>query len=259
MCYNVKSLLRSQLKRARLKGDEEVIDAIQLELEMLGKGNYFKVSGFSHPEFMIYRDDGNYPIFATWGLIPESVKDADPGVFWKRFNTLNAKGETIFTSQAYRNSAGSKHCLIYVDGFYEHHHYNGKAYPFFIHAPDEQPFPLAGLWSEWVNPATNIKLVSYTILTTMPNKTMAKIHNNPDRDGPRLPVILDDIMAEEWLKPGLTQKGMSEFLVPYPASKLAFHTVNPLTGKGTIKNDPTASDDVEYQELKEFMCELEEI
>ena len=250
MCYNVKALLRSQLKRARLNGDEEEIDVIQLELDMLGKGNFFKVSGFSHPEMILYRDEGNDPIPATWGLIPESVKDSDPAVFWKRFNTLNARGETIFTSQAYRNSAESKHCLIYVDGFYEHHHYNGKAYPFFIHTPEEQPFPLAGLWSEWVNPVTKIKLVTYTILTTMPNKTMAKIHNNPDRDGPRMPIILDDILAEEWLKPGLTQKGMSEFLVPYPNDKLAVHTVKPLSGKSAVKNDPTASEEYIYEELK---------
>lgn len=250
MCYNVKAVLRSQLRRARLNGEEEDIDALQLELEMLGKGNYFKVSGFSHPELIIYKEEGNDPILATWGLIPESVKDADPIVFWKRFNTLNAKGETIFTSQAYRNSAESKHCLIYVDGFYEHHHHNGKAYPFFIHAPDEQPLPLAGLWSEWVNPATKVKLVTYTILTTMPNRTMAKIHNNPDRDGPRMPVILDDARAEEWLKPGLTQKGMSEFLVPYPEDKLAVYTVKPLTGKIAVKNDPTASDEFIYEELR---------
>jgi poly(A) polymerase len=37
--------------------------------------------------------------------------------------TLNARGETIFEKPSFRKAARDNRCLIYVDGFYEHHHH----------------------------------------------------------------------------------------------------------------------------------------
>ena len=250
MCYNVKALLESQLKRARKNGMNQDADALQQELFTLGKGNYTQVSGFTYPDLIIYNNSDNRPLRSVWGLVPQSVKDNDPAVFRKRFNTLNARGETIFTSPAFRDSAESKHCLVYVDGFYDHHHYAGGKYPFFIHLNDDQPFALAGLWAEWINPLTKAKLISFTIVTTNANQLMTRIHNNPDREGPRMPVILSEDLADEWLKPGLTSKGMKEFLIPIPDDQLAAHTVKPLSGKNAIKNDPAASEEYRYEDLK---------
>jgi len=250
MCYNVKSLLVSQLKRARRNGMNQDADALQQELFTLGKGNYTQVSGFSYPELIIYNNSDNCPLRSVWGLVPQSVKDNDPAVFRKHFNTLNARGESIFTSPAFRDSAESKHCLLYVDGFYDHHHYAGGKYPFFIRLKDDEPFALAGLWAEWINSLTKAKLISFAIVTTNANQIMNRIHNNPDREGPRMPVILNEDMADEWLKPGLTPKGMKEFLIPFPDNQLEAHTVKPLSGKNVIKNDPTVSEEYRYEDLK---------
>jgi putative SOS response-associated peptidase YedK len=132
MCSNVKSLLESQLKRARKSGMNEDADALQQELFTLGKGNYHQVSGFSYPELIIYNNSDNRPLRSVWGLVPQTVKDNDPADFRKRSNTLNAGGETIFNSPAFRDSDESKHCLVYIDGYYDHHYYAGGKYPFFI-------------------------------------------------------------------------------------------------------------------------------
>ncbi|MFO7719874.1 MAG: SOS response-associated peptidase family protein [Gillisia sp.] len=44
--------------------------------------------------------------------------------------TLNARGETIFEKPSFRESANHNRCLIYINGFYEHHHLDGKTFPF---------------------------------------------------------------------------------------------------------------------------------
>ena len=50
--------------------------------------------------------------------------------------------------------------------------------------------PLAGLWSEWTDEETGEVLNTFSIVTTKGNKLLAKIHNNPKIEGPRMPVIL---------------------------------------------------------------------
>lgn len=114
-------------------------------------------------------------------------------------NTLNARGETIFEKPSFRTSAKNHRCIIYVAGFYEHHHYNNKTYPFFIYRKDAQPMALAGLWSEWKNPDTGGRLNTFSIVTTKGNKMMARIHNNPKLKEPRMPVILPSELEDEWL------------------------------------------------------------
>jgi len=140
MCYNVKALLWSQLKRARRKGMYQDADAIQIQINELGVTNLYQASGFTHPKMLIYQDSESEPIPATWGLVPHWVKDnAGKVQIWN--STLNARGESIFEKPSFRDAAKSKRCLIYLDGFYEHHHYNGKTYPFLYPEERFRTFP----------------------------------------------------------------------------------------------------------------------
>ena len=63
--------------------------------------------------------------------------------------TLNARGESIFEKPAFRNSAQKKRCIVFVEGFYEHHHFGKKTYPYFIYLKDRPHFALAALWEQW--------------------------------------------------------------------------------------------------------------
>jgi len=256
MCYNVKATLETQLKHARRKGHTQEADAIQLELNLLGKGNYNVANGFDYPPMVIYPTPDSKPLIGNWGFVPRTFKGEDPKEFLTKFRTLNATIERLFDSYAFQKSAKSNHCLLYVDGYYDYHHHQGVKYPFFIHRSDVDVFPLAGIWDEWINPITNIKLISFSIVTTVPNKTMALIHNNPDREGPRMPVVLDEIMAEEWLKPGHTKNSIMQFSVPFTDSLMDAYPVKPLSGKNVIKNAPDASDKVEYKDLSPMIEKL---
>ena len=71
------------------------------------------------------------PQLFHWGLIPAWVKDNQTAQTIVN-QTVNARGETIFEKPAFKSSAKNKRCIVYVDAFYEHHHANGKTYPFRI-------------------------------------------------------------------------------------------------------------------------------
>jgi len=252
MCYDVKALLGSQLKRARQKGNHSDITEIQLSLAEMGVKDIYHASGFSHPKMLIYTNDNpDTPTPAIWGLIPFWVKDNDQrSTLWNQ--TLNARVETIFEKPSFRDSAKSKRCLIIVDGFYEHHHFKGNTYPFYIMKKNDDPMIFAGLWSNWLDKESGKPLTTFSIVTTQANQLMSKIHNNPKLPEPRMPAILLDEFAEEWLNPvtdELDRNRLTKLIGPYPNGELLAHTVKRLKGKDSIVNDETASEEFIYPEL----------
>ena len=225
------------------------MEELQFKLQELGGNNLFQSSGFTHPKMFIYPNKESLPIIATWGLVPHWVKDEKGKVqIWN--NTLNARGESIFEKPSFRDAAKSKRCLLYLDGFYEHHHLGGKTYPFFIRKKDNEPFPVAWLWSEWLDKETRIKLISFSIVTTIGNEMMAKIHNNPKLEGPRMPVILPDKLADIWIEPSRSQKELTELLLPLTEGLLHAHTVYKIAGKDTKGNNPEAEEEFIYSEIQ---------
>ena len=252
MCYDVKASLEAQLKRARYKGDRQAVEEILELLVPYTDLPIHHVSGFSHPELLIYTDESpNYPIVATWGLVPHWVKD-DNGAkkIWN--NTLNARGETIFKKPSFRYAAEHNRCVIYVDGFYEHHHFEKKTYPYYIYRKDGEPLALAGLWTEWRKETGGIEN-TFTIVTTEGNPMMARIHNNPKLKGPRMPFILsNEEEIKKWLNPvedDLDKDLIKEIIKPLSEEELAFHTVSRLRGNEYKGNVEEISDEVLYPEL----------
>ncbi len=63
----------------------------------------------------------------------------------------------MFEKPSFRDSAKHRRCLVVIDGFYEHHHANGKTYPHFIQHKEKEPLTIAGLWSEWISLSREIK------------------------------------------------------------------------------------------------------
>jgi putative SOS response-associated peptidase YedK len=249
MCYNVKALLRSQLLRARRAMNQQAIEEIQERLNELGVNDLHQVSGFSHPKLIIYIEPNSEPVVATWGLVPNWVKNEEGKVqIWN--STLNARGETIFEKASFRDSAKFKRCLVYLDGFYEHHHYAGKTYPFFISRKDGEPFPVAGLWAEWTDKVTQSKLISFSIVTTQGNEMMTRIHNNPKLEGSRMPVILPEELADRWLDNRMSQQELTQLLLPFDDELLTARTVARISGKESKGNVPEATDEYHYEEIK---------
>ena len=252
MCFNARYLLQKSLKWALKDGDlpeAELLRKLILELDKdsIIIRDYYQVSAFAHPKVIVYENNEfRKPVVSQWGLIPHWAKE--PEKIWN--STLNARGETIFEKASFKKSAESKRCLVPVEGFYEHHEYKGKKYPFYITRKDDEPLYLAGLWNDWVNPQTGEIINTYSIVTTKANPMMAKIHNNPKNSNDhRMPVILPENMMEDWLRP-LSQKEIQELATyVFPDSKLDSWTVRKLTGKESVGNVPKANEKFEYEGL----------
>jgi len=253
MCYDIKASIESQIRRATLHSDEQLVKELLEKLRPLLEENLYHASGYTHPKTLIYTDQEPFlPIVSIWGLIPHWVKDNEQRMkFWN--NTLNARGETIFEKPSFRDSAKNKRCVIVLDGFYEHHHFKGKTYPFLIQKKSSEPFSVAGLWSEWLDKETGEIINSFTIITTKANSMMAKIHNNPKLAEARMPVILPDNKIEDWLsaiESEADKKRITDLITAYPAEELNAHTVERLRGKAALGNVPEAIEKKIYEELK---------
>lgn len=252
MCYDIKASLEAQLSRASRVGDKKAMEDIWQQLIPFTDLPLHHTTGFQHPNLLIYTDRSpELPEVAVWGLVPHWVKDS--AQLKKTWNTtLNARGETIFEKPAFRASAKSNRCIIYVDGFYEHHHFNNKVYPFYIFPKDKKPLALAGLYSEWADRDTGELLNTFSIVTTEGNKMMAKIHNNPKLEGPRMPLILPTELEDKWLaavNDELDIKQIKLLIQSYPEDELDSHPVAQLRGKSGVGNVVEASDPFNYGDL----------
>ncbi|SDS20951.1 Putative SOS response-associated peptidase YedK [Formosa sp. Hel1_31_208] len=253
MCYDIKASLEAQLSRARRRGDLMAIAEIEEKLVPYTDLPLHHASGFSHPELLIYTDSSpEFPEVATWGLVPHWVRDEEQlKKLWN--NTLNARGETIFKKPSFRDAAKHQRCIIYIDGFYEHHHFNNKTYPFYIHKKDNEPIALAGLWSKWINPETGGHIKTFTIVTTEGNMMMSKIHNNPKIKGPRMPLILHKNLEDKWLDSIENQsdiKTLQGLIRAYPEDELQAHTVRKLRGKDYMGNVAEIAEPFNYNDLE---------
>ena len=231
---------------------------MDLQLEMnFPKAAY--VNGFDHgfqPTMLTGRKDGKRHLAAMmWGFLPNGVKNYEAAErFWNGYKdengkwntgfiTLNAMGEELFEKRLYKDAALNRRCIVFVDGFYEWHHYFpiGKKgqrlktsikYPHHIFLKDN-PLPfvmMAGIWNPWKHEEVNketaeletIITPTFAIVTTKANELMANIHNSKMR----MPTILTKELAEEWIKDNLSQEHITEIATSqYPAEQMSAHTV----------------------------------
>ncbi|MCC6370217.1 MAG: SOS response-associated peptidase [Bacteroidia bacterium] len=254
MCYTTEALTVSTIKYARHRGDYHLAEELERKLNELltNREPKYYVSGFTHPSLLIFTNQQPYtPQLFTWGLIPSWTKTlADGKKFWN--NTLNARGETIFEKPSFKDSAKNKRCLIYIDAFYEHHHYNKQTYPFRIALKSGEPMSLAGLWQEWTDRSTGEILQTFSIVTTVGNPIMTKIHNNPKAEGPRMPVILTKETQDEWLidcKTEQDKEHLQSLIKPLDENLLTTYTVGRISGKNSMANTKEAENEVIYNEL----------
>ena len=148
-------------------------------------------------------------MFAQWGLIPHWAKDATMSA-----KMINARAETLTEKPTFRNLIKKKRCAIFADGFYEWKKVEGKKFklPYLIRLTGGAPFLFAGLWDSWKAPEGD-RIITCTIITTTPNSLISQIHD-------RMPVILNQYQAEEWLSENDDSNFMHEMLQSYPSNEM---------------------------------------
>lgn len=169
-------------------------------------------SGFEFSQWPIVKQEAKHGELilemAHWEFIPNWINtEKDLQLSREKFTTLNAKGENLLESRMYKDAAMQRRCLVLSSGFYEWHHFKPmgskkeNAYPYFIHVKNARYFFMAGIYQPWTNKETGETIDTFAIVTTAANDLMSKVHNKKKR----MPCILNEELANEWLKEKLTE------------------------------------------------------
>ncbi len=227
MCYyNGQKVAKDE--RIRLKHLEKLVshyDFLDRDLEV----------AFEHGPAAVIKpsaagDDFNL-VKMEWGFIPHYIKtrwelehfrkggvNSKTGKYDPPIMTMNAVGEELFQKITFKKAAAERRCLVLSTGFYEWRHIypisrkTGKPlktavkYPYFVTLRGKPYFFMAGLWSPWTDQETGEYVESFAIVTTRANALMEQVHNSKKR----MPVILDEDRAWEWLFGRLDQERILE-------------------------------------------------
>jgi len=122
-----------------------------------------------------------------WGLVPIWAKEMKFGA-----RCINARAETLASTPAFRLAYRKRRCLVPLNAFFEWTGEPGHKIKWRIGLKDEPLFALAGLWEWWKDPASQLGVETYTIVTTRANDLLAPIHD-------RMPVVIAERDYDRWL------------------------------------------------------------
>ncbi len=151
--------------------------------------------------------------YTRFGLIPHWAKDT-------KFQTINARAETLAEKPTFKSAFTSRRCLIPVNGFYEWKKEGAHKVPYWIHPAKTDFFALAGIYDVWSDPQSNAQIISSAIITTAPNEKMKPIHD-------RMPVILESKDWALWLDKAVKEHAVvTPLLKPYSSEMMDAYEVS---------------------------------
>jgi putative SOS response-associated peptidase YedK len=172
-------------------------------------------------------DGQRIPKMMKWGLIPHWAKDTK-----LQYSTFNARSEEFTTRPAFKDAwRRGQRCLVITDGYYEWKKLDPKGkekQPYAFAMADGTETVMAGLWSSWRDPMNGEEVLSCTVMTCAPNKSVAEIHD-------RMPVILGESDWPKWLgEEPATEAELLALLRPCPDEWLKIWPVDRKVGN--VKN-----------------------
>ena len=175
---------------------------------------------------IVRKGDRNIVKLMRWGLVPSWSQDPSIGN-----RMINARCETLDQKPSFKQLLAAHRCLVPANGFYEWARIGKSKIPMRVRMKDRRPFTMAGLWDLWRDREGG-ELYSFTVITTDANRLLRPIHN-------RMPVILDDLAAKQWLDPVfMSLRTLSFLLQPFPSELMEAYEVSRLVNDP--KNDSPA-------------------
>lgn len=162
---------------------------------------------------IILENDGRIAVLARWGLIPFWAKNPQIG-----YKMINARAEGLSVKPAFRKPFINQRCLVPATGFFEWQRIEKDKIPFLFHLKSINIFAFAGLYEYWKD-AEGRPLTTFTIITTVPNAVVAKVHN-------RMPVILSPTEENTWLSSDSNSETLIKLLDQYPADAMESYRVS---------------------------------
>ncbi|QJW84548.1 SOS response-associated peptidase [Ramlibacter terrae] len=168
-------------------------------------------------------------VVGQWGLIPWFSKTRRPtGTGGRPISTNNCRIETAATAPSFKTPwARGQRCLIPAIDYDEPNWESGRNVWWRFARRDGQPWALAGLWTEWTDPATGELVPSYTMLTQ--NCDAHPVLNRMHKPDPSLPPDAQDKRAvipverEHWAQWLQGDAAQAPGLVRLPDASLIAH------------------------------------
>lgn len=128
----------------------------------------------------------------------------------------------IIEKPMFRKAIRSQRCLVPADCFIEGPKKEALSKPYCVYLRNgRRPFAFAGVWDEWVHPATGEIIGSFAIITAASNELMDKIRHH------RSPVILNPDEEKIWLDEKVELNEITSMLHPYPAKEMNAYPISP--------------------------------
>lgn len=138
-------------------------------------------------------------VLGQWGMIQPRSKTRRPDS--RAILTNNARSETVATRPTYRDAwAAGRRCLVPAAWYQEPNWETGRNVWWRLARADGAPWAIAGLWSEWTDPASGEIVPNFTMLTVNcdGHPLLGRLHK-PD---PKLPEDAQDKRSLVVLEPG---------------------------------------------------------
>ncbi|MGO3886323.1 MAG: SOS response-associated peptidase [Mycetocola sp.] len=176
-----------------------------------------------------------------WSLIPPW--SPEPRL---KFPSFNARAETLTTTRSWKGAVPAHRCVIPAQIYYEWTGPKNARVPHVVHAPDNAPLALAGLYSWWRAGPESPWLLTATIITRAAVGEVAAIHD-------RTPLILPAEFVADWINPAITADAayvdavvqaatpLARTLRSYPVAPLRGNSPSLLTPVGPPDGDATSS------------------
>ncbi len=184
---------------------------------------------------VVTRHSPNRLEMMKWGLVPSWAKDPKIG-----YKMINARTEGIQDKPSFRTAIRKRRCLVPSSGYFEWKKEGIQKVPYYFRLKDQGLFAFAGLYEAW-HDAEGRELMTYTIITTAPNRLAAEVHD-------RMPVILRKEQEDEWLDPDVTDaEQVVRLLGTYDAEAMVSFPVSSLVGS-PAHNDPSLIVPLEHEQ-----------
>ena len=168
---------------------------------------------------------------AGFGLVPYWIKsraDADR----ISAGTLNARAETVAEKPSFRSAwQKGQRCLLPMARFYEPDWRSGKAVRTAVGLADGRDFAVAGIWSWWRDPDSEVRGATFSLLTINADRhaLMSQLHRPGDEK--RSLVIVPRDAWDAWFAAAPDQASAMLTLYPAEAMTLTAAPLPPRTRK----------------------------
>jgi putative SOS response-associated peptidase YedK len=163
------------------------------------------------------------------------------------FATHNARIETIDEKPTFKDPFKNKHCLVPIKDFFESSVFGEKFPGNRVRISTGGVLLAAGCYTEWIDKRTGEVILSFTIITHIPNTQIFEAGHD------RMPVFLGRKAAMQWLENEKEKPAeLKEFLLKHNANNLLKFdiSVDRALKDGWKKNAP---DEKDLEELKKLV------